>query len=175
MNDRKFEFHWMFVIEIALVMLLGWFFAFCWTRGPTMDAKPEASKPVVELCVVTPEQPTEVASCSLPTFQIDRSQTSNLVLQSACNNIDLSVFNIEEMLKNDFTEYNDTYYSVATFGCDDIVGNLCHNAGEVLAKYIVELSERYLSSPGFDCLIARVFVVHCTCLVTRALLHLSWW
>lgn len=171
MEKKYLEIHWVFAIEIALAMLLGllWLCAFYWT----MDAVPEFSK-TMGPSFVAAETPTDDAPYSLQPFLIDRSQTSNLVLQASLNNTDLSVFNVEDMLKTDFVEY-DTYYSVAGIWCDDPVRNLCHNAGALLARYIVDLSEKCLSVPSFDCLIARVFVVRCTCLAAQALMQLSRW
>lgn len=86
---------------------------------------------------------------------------TNYVQQAAEQNTDLTVFNVEEMLKTDFVDYNDTYYGLATFWTDDIVGNLFHNIGQLIGKWLTELINGWISDAvQFLTGILRTFVLN---------------
>lgn len=86
---------------------------------------------------------------------------TNYVQQAAEQNTDLTVFNVEEMLKTDFVDYNDTYYGLSAFWSDDIVGNLFHNIGQLIGKWLTELINGWISDAvQFLTGILRTFVLN---------------
>ncbi|MBX9694258.1 MAG: hypothetical protein K2Z81_17875, partial [Cyanobacteria bacterium] len=90
----------------------------------------------------------------------DEPQT-NLVIQSAEQNKDVVIQEVEAMLTDNFRDYNDTYMGLHTFWGDDIISNLFANIGQLIGKWLTEFINGWISDTvqfltGF----LRIFVLN---------------
>jgi len=83
------------------------------------------------------------------------------VNQAAEQNKDIVIQNVEQLLTDNFRQYNDTYVGLHTFWGDDIISNLFANIGQLIGKWLTEFINGWVSDTvqfltGF----LRVFVLN---------------
>ena len=86
---------------------------------------------------------------------------TNLVIQAAEQNKDVVIQEVEDLLTDNFKQYNETWAGLHTFWGEDVVSNLFANIGQLIGKWLTEFINGWVADTvqfltGF----LRIFVLN---------------